>query len=243
MKPIVRPKPGSALNRFFVMVNRRAKDRDLAHAVKGRNSKRSPKFGGLSGLSGFDIIYSGWSNKGGLTEFGNGEQMKVGMKTFAKGCSAWGPSLGMVVVSLFLGMTALVVSFGFASAFEVQGTNSIRETIAPCVATALYLAFCQFWVAPRGAGRFWARLSTLVAAVVPLLVFVKWTPRMHGIPWGLASGCLGSMIGAADCILAYNKFATRNSGGRLRQSRQLHSPLSLGRSHTIGCNGSGHPHR
>ena len=44
----------------------------------------------------------------------------------------------MVFVSLFLGMTALVVSFGAASAFE----NSKGELIVPCVAAALYLAFC-----------------------------------------------------------------------------------------------------
>src|ERR1035441_7355915 len=58
---------------------------------------------------------------------------------------------GMVLVSLFLGMTALLASFGAASAFETPGTTSIREISAACVAAALYLAFCQFWVAPRGA--------------------------------------------------------------------------------------------
>jgi hypothetical protein len=65
-----------------------------------------------------------------------------------------------------------------------------------CIATALYLAFCQFWVAPRGRGRFWAKLLTVIAAVAPLLVFVKWTPRAQGIPWVPASGCLGSLVGA-----------------------------------------------
>jgi hypothetical protein len=100
-----------------------------------------------------------------------------------------------VLVSLFLGMTALLVSFGAASAFETPGTTSIREISAACVAAALYLAFCQFWVALRGRSGFWAKLLTVVASVAPLLVgMVPWTPRAEGIPW-LASGCLGSVIG------------------------------------------------
>ncbi len=102
----------------------------------------------------------------------------------------------MVVVSLFLGMTALLVSFGAASAFETPGTTSFREISAACVAAALYLAFCQFWVAPRGRSGFWVKVPTMVASVVPLLVgMFPWTPRAEGIPW-LASGCLGSVIGA-----------------------------------------------
>ena len=83
----------------------------------------------------------------------------------------------MVVVSLFLGMTALLVSFVAASAFETPKT-SFREISAACVAAALYLAFCQFWVAPRGRSGFWAKLPTVVASVAPLLVgVVPGTPR------------------------------------------------------------------
>jgi hypothetical protein len=107
----------------------------------------------------------------------------------------WPRVLKMVVVSLFLGMTALVVSFGAASAFETPGTTSFREISAACVAAVLYLAFCQFWVAPKGRSGFWAKVPTVVASVVPLLVGVPLTPRAEGIPW-LASGCLGSVIGA-----------------------------------------------
>ena len=70
------------------------------------------------------------------------------------------------------------------------------ELIAPCVAAALYLAFCQFWVAPRGSRGFWAKLPTLVASVAPLLLFVNLPPRTWGIPWIMVSGCLGSVIGA-----------------------------------------------
>jgi hypothetical protein len=101
----------------------------------------------------------------------------------------------MFFVSLFLGMTALLVSFGAASAFETPGTTSFREISAACVAAALYLAFCQFWVAPRGRSGFWAKVPTLVASVAPLLLGVPVTPRFEGIPW-LVSGCLGSVVGA-----------------------------------------------
>src|ERR1035438_3521382 len=72
----------------------------------------------------------------------------------------------MVFVSLFLGMTALLVSFGAASAFETPGTTSFREISAACVAAAFYLAFCQFWVAPRGRSGFWAKVPTLTVTSV-----------------------------------------------------------------------------
>jgi uncharacterized membrane protein YhaH (DUF805 family) len=48
----------------------------------------------------------------------------------------------------------------------------------------------------QGTGGFVAVLPTVIAAVVPLLMFVKWTPRVQGIPRGLASGCLGSVTAA-----------------------------------------------
>ena len=120
----------------------------------------------------------------------------------------------MVFVSLFLGTTALLVSFGAASAFETPGTTSFREISAACVAAVLYLAFCQFWVAPRGRSGFWAKVPTLVASVVPLLVGVPLTPRAEGIPW-LASGCLGSVIGA---MVAQRVTATPQGGTAMDDS-------------------------
>ena len=96
----------------------------------------------------------------------------------------------MVLVSLFLGFTALPVSFVAGAALE----HSKGELIAPCVAAALYLAFCQFWVAPRGSRGFWAKVPTLVASVAPLLGH-QLALGAFGIPW-LASGCLGSVVGA-----------------------------------------------
>jgi hypothetical protein len=142
------------------------------------------------------------------------------MKVFATTSSAAGPHHDIhaissartwekVVVSAFLGMTALLVSFGAASAFETPGTTSNGELIAPCVAAALYLAFCQFWVAPRGSCSFWAKLPTLVASVAPLLLFVNLPPRAWGIPWVMVSGCLGSVTGA---VIAQRVTATPQGG-------------------------------
>ena len=140
------------------------------------------------------------------------------MKAFATTSSVGGPhhekhavssarTWRMVVVSFFLGMTALLVSFVAAAAFETRGGSSNAELIAPCVAAALYLAFCQFWVAPRGSSGYWAKVPTLVASVAPLLGH-QLALRAFGIPW-LASGCLGSVIGA---MIAQRVTATPQGG-------------------------------
>ena len=101
-----------------------------------------------------------------------------------------------VLMSGFLGITALLVSFVAASACETPGTTSPREITAMSIAAGLYLAFCQFWVAPRGTRRFRAQLATLAALIAPLvaavIAFASWA---QGIPW-LASGFLGGVIGA-----------------------------------------------
>jgi hypothetical protein len=103
------------------------------------------------------------------------------------------PLAALVAISAFLGFGSLLVSFAAASAFETPGTTSNLEVCAMCVATALYLAFCQFWVAPRGRGRFWARLLTVVALIAPSLA--NPIPAAHGILW-LTSVSLGSVVGA-----------------------------------------------
>jgi hypothetical protein len=103
------------------------------------------------------------------------------------------PLGGLVVIAAFLGFGALLVSFAAASAFETPGTTSTLEASAACVIPALYLAFCQFWVAPRGRGRFWAKLLTVVVLTAPSLV--SRTAPAQRIPW-LASVCLGSVVGA-----------------------------------------------
>jgi hypothetical protein len=128
---------------------------------------------------------------------------KSGMNAFATASSAGAlyhekyaassaRTWGMVVVSLCLGFTTVLVSFGAGSAFE----NSKGELIAPCVAAALYLAFCQFWVAPRGIRGLWAKLPTQVASVAPLLLFFNLPPPTWGIPWILVSGFLGGVVGS-----------------------------------------------
>lgn len=122
---------------------------------------------------------------------------------------------GMVGVSLGVGFTALPVCFGAAAAFE----NSKGELIAPCVAAALYLAFCQFWVAPRGSSGFWAKAPTLVAGLAPLLLLINLPPRTWGIPWIFVWGCLGSAVGS---IIAARVTGTShdfiNGGGICRRN-------------------------
>lgn len=100
---------------------------------------------------------------------------------------------GLAAVSGLLGFAAPLVSFVAASAFETPGTTSTLEVSAMCIGTALYLAFCQFWIAPRGRGRFWAKLLTVVILMAPSLA--SRTPPAQRIPW-LASVCLGSVVGA-----------------------------------------------
>jgi hypothetical protein len=117
------------------------------------------------------------------------------------------PVGGLAAASGFLGFTALLVSFCAAAAFETRGGTSNGELIAPCVAAALYLAFCQFWVASRGRGRLWAKLLTVVASVAPLLGH-QLALRAWGNTW-LASGCLGSVIGA---MIAQRVTATPQGG-------------------------------
>jgi hypothetical protein len=129
------------------------------------------------------------------------------MKTFAK--FHWGghpphdppavPKVYLcdnVAISLFLGMTVPVVAFAAASAFEAHGTNSLREITAACIATVLYLAFCEFWAVPRNRHGFKAKLPTMIACFAPLLLAaVCWSPRSQGVLL-LASGCLGTLAGA-----------------------------------------------
>ena len=117
----------------------------------------------------------------------------------------------MFFVSLFLGMTALVVFFVAEAVFETKETTSLREVVAGCVAGALYPAFCQFWVTPRGDSRFWAKLSTMAASITPLLLmvaFVNGISPINRLLW-LTSVCLGSVVGA---MIAQRVTATPQGG-------------------------------
>lgn len=103
--------------------------------------------------------------------------------------------------SVVLGVTALFVMFFTGAVTEVPGKNSIWEIVASCLVGALYLGFCQFWVAPEGSRGFRAKWPTLAAMILPLLCvlvlifFVETGSLVSGVPW-LVSGCLGSLVGA-----------------------------------------------
>ena len=111
--------------------------------------------------------------------------------------------MSRVLLSIFLGLLAPFVFIIGASAFEVVGQNSLKEIVAGSLAVALYLAFCQFCVAPRGSRGFGAKWPTLVAMTAPLLVAVALITLVErpnvllvqGLPL-LISGCFGIFAGA-----------------------------------------------
>jgi hypothetical protein len=98
--------------------------------------------------------------------------------------------IGTVLVAAFLGTTALMVSFGAASAAE---HSAVGEIVAACIAAGLYLAFCEFWLAPRG-NRFLHKLPSLLAVLAPSVATAhSWT---RPVPW-LISACIGALVGAS----------------------------------------------
>lgn len=107
-----------------------------------------------------------------------------------------------VLLSIFLGLFSPFVFIMGASPFEVVGQNSIKEIVAGSLAVALYLAICQFFVAPRGSRRLGAKWPTLVAMTAPLsvaVVLIALVEKHHvllvqGLP--VISGCLGIVAGA-----------------------------------------------
>ncbi len=111
--------------------------------------------------------------------------------------------MNKVFLSAILGLPAPVVFILGAELFEVHGKNSFAENLAGCLAVALYLAFCQFWVAPKGRQEFRAKWPTLSAMIAPLLLAVVYIACKQKISfvWAqgilvLVSGCLGSLGGA-----------------------------------------------
>ena len=134
-----------------------------------------------------------------------------------------------IVVSLVLGMTALIVFFVAASAFEVRGANStLRETVAGCIFGAPYLAFCQFWVAPKGIRGPRAKWPALAAMVAPLFAILPFVDRGAILPQGFpmaVSGCVGSLLGAvvAGRVGTRPLFESPSTDGlgRVRSCRRL----------------------
>jgi hypothetical protein len=133
-----------------------------------------------------------------------------------------------VMLSFVIGMTALVVSFVAASLVEVPGQNSVREIVAACLVGTPYLAFCQFWVAPRGMRGFRAKWPTLAAMVAPLFAILPFIDRGAVVPQGIPFaifGCLGSLVGAVvagrvDTQPILEAHAA-DAFGRLRSCRRL----------------------
>jgi len=135
-----------------------------------------------------------------------------------------------IASSVGLGISALFVMFVAGAVTEVPGTNSPREIASSCAVGALYLGFCQFWVAPRGSRGFRAKGRTLVAMILPLLcavvlIFVvEHGSLVPGVFW-LVSGCLGSLLGA----MIAGRVGTQSpieapstvSSGRARECRRL----------------------
>jgi hypothetical protein len=107
-----------------------------------------------------------------------------------------------VLLSIFLGLLSPFVFILGASPFEVVGQNSIKEIVAGSLAVVLYLAICQFLVAPRGSRRLGAKWPTLAAMTAPLLVAVVLVASVEkpqvvlvqGLP--MLSGCFGIFAGA-----------------------------------------------
>lgn len=108
-----------------------------------------------------------------------------------------------VILSVVFALPAPFVFILGAELFEVRGKNSITETLVGCIALALYLGYCQFWVAPKGSREFgakWPTLGAMTATLLLMLVYMAFKEKMgtvlaQGIPM-LVSGCLGSLVGA-----------------------------------------------
>lgn len=77
--------------------------------------------------------------------------------------------MGRILLSIVLGLFAPVVAFMAGSMVEIPGQNPIQERVAGSLAAALYLAICQFLVAPRESRKPGANWPTLVALGAPLL--------------------------------------------------------------------------
>jgi hypothetical protein len=124
---------------------------------------------------------------------------------------AW-PRVLRVACSIVLGAIAPLVAFLGGSIFEVQGENSFREILSGSVAAALYLAYCQFWVAPRGRGGLAGKWSTVLILPIPWICCLGFLDRpavlFPGLPIA-AGGVLGSVVGA----LLVGRMATRADAG------------------------------
>lgn len=111
--------------------------------------------------------------------------------------------MNKILLSVVLGLPAPFVFVLGAEPFEVRGKSSITEIVAGCLATTVYLAICQFWVASKGREDVGVKRSSLGAMIAPLLLSVVYiavkektvTFLAQGVPL-LVSGFVGSLAGA-----------------------------------------------
>lgn len=103
----------------------------------------------------------------------------------------------IALVSIVPGFLASLVFILGASPFEVQGQNSMRETLGGCAAVFLFSAACQFWLARMGGGGLVTGLIVMAGMVGALLTTCAQLVQggiSHNWPM-LVSGCIGSFAG------------------------------------------------
>jgi hypothetical protein len=112
----------------------------------------------------------------------------------------------MTALSAILGLFSPLVFFLGAALFEGHGGDSLKEALSGSVATALYLALCQFLVArsAHSAGRtravwsslFLAMIAPLAVAFLAIVVLEQSDVVLaQGLPM-LFAGCTGCLAGA-----------------------------------------------
>jgi len=108
--------------------------------------------------------------------------------------------LQSVFLGFVFGLPAIFIFVLAGEALEVRGGNPLRGVAAGCLGVALYLAYCEFWVAPRGVRDFAARAPTVAATLTPLAMTLALFDRRAVMDTWIpmfAAGLVGSLAGAA----------------------------------------------
>jgi len=101
-----------------------------------------------------------------------------------------------VSLAIVLGILAPLAFIAGGELFEVQGQNSIKETVAGYVATILFCAVCQFLLARRGRGGLpvdWTILACMISALLAaraLGLCHNW-PQFVAAAAGVVAGAVG----------------------------------------------------
>ena len=104
-----------------------------------------------------------------------------------------------VSFAVVLGILAPVAFIAGGSLFEVQGQNSMKETVAGYVALTLFCAVCQFLLTPRGRGGFranWPILAGMISALLAArtLGFCPNWPQFVAAASGAVAGAVGRAV-------------------------------------------------